>query len=214
MIIFHVMTKNPVYIHPDASLTEVRSLMDKEKVSHLPVLDKDNTLVGIVTREDLIKASPSDATTLDMYEISYLLTKMKVSEIMVKKVITVDENEVVEEAARIMADKDIGCLPVMKGALLVGIITDSDLFHVFINAFGARHRGVRVTMNMGEHPGQIAAISKAIAEEGGNIVALVTAEGEDVAHRRVTLKVEGLSAAGMETIIKSISDVSLEDIRE
>jgi len=203
-----------VYVHPDASVTEVRSLMDKEKVSHLPVLDKNNTLAGIVTREDLIKASPSDATTLDMYEISYLLIKMKVSEIMVKKVITVNENEVVEEAARIMADKGIGCLPVMKGSLLVGIITDTDLFHVFINAFGARHKGVRVTMNMGEHPGQIATISKAIAEQGGNIVALVTAEGEDVAHRRVTLKVEGLSAAGMETIIKNISDVSLEDIRE
>jgi len=214
MIISNVMTKNPLYVQPDASVTEMRSLMDKEKVSHLPVLDKNNTLVGIVTREDLIKASPSDATTLDMYEISYLLIKMKVSEIMVKKVITVDENEVVEEAARIMADKGIGCLPVMKGSLLVGIITDTDLFHVFINAFGARHRGVRITMNMGEHPGQIATISKAIAEEGGNIVALVTSEGEDVAHRRVTLKVEGLSAARMETIIKSMSDVSLEDIRE
>jgi len=214
MIISRVMTKNPVYVHPDASVTEVRSLMDREKISHLPVLDKNNTLTGIVTRKDLIKASPSGATTLDMYEISYLLTKMKIAEIMEKKVITVDENEVVEEAALLMADKNIGCLPVMRGSLLVGIITDTDLFHVFINAFGARHVGIRVTLNMGEHPGQIAAVTAAIAEKNGNIVAMVTAEGDDVAHRRITLKIEGLSKAAMETIVKGMKDVSLEDIRE
>jgi acetoin utilization protein AcuB len=208
------MTKNPVYVHPDASITETRSLMDREKVGHLPVLDYNSALVGIVTKEDLFKASPSEATTLDMYEISYLLSKMKVQEIMEKKVITVDENEVVEEAARIMADKSIGCLPVMRGSLLVGIITDSDLFHVFVNAFGARHAGVRATISMGEHPGELAQISGAIAEKGGNIVSFVTTEGDDVAHRRGTIKIEGLSRDEIEAIMKSIPDVTVEDIRD
>jgi acetoin utilization protein AcuB len=188
--------------------------MDREKVGHLPVLDYNSALAGIVTKEDLFKASPSEATTLDMYEISYLLSKMKVQEIMVKKVITVDENEVVEEAARIMADKSIGCLPVMRGSLLVGIITDTDLFHVFVNAFGARHAGVRTTISMGEHPGELAQISGAIAEKGGNIVSCVTTEGDDVAHRRGTIKVEGLSKSEMEAIMKSIPDVVVEDIRD
>jgi acetoin utilization protein AcuB len=214
MIVSRVMSKNPLYVHPEASVTETRSIMDKEKVGHLPVLDKNNTLVGMVTREDLLKASPSEATTLDMYEISYLLSKMKVQEIMVKKVITVDENEIVEEAARIMADKGIGCLPVMRGSLLVGIITDTDLFQAFVNAFGARHPGVRAALNMGEHPGQLAKISGAIAEKGGNIIALVTSDGDDVAHRRSTFKVEGLSKGEVEAIIKSLPDVVLEDIRE
>lgn len=214
MLISRVMTKNPVYVHPDISVIEVRSFMDKEKVTHLPVLDKNNNLAGIVTKVDLLKAGPSEATSLDMFEISYLLTKMKVSEIMIKKVITVDENEVIEEAARIMADKSIGCLPVMRGSLLVGIITDSDLFHVFINAFGARHKGVRVIVSMGEQPGQIARISGAIAEKNGNIVSMVTAEGDDVAHRRATIKVTGISKTEMETIFRNLSDVVLEDIRE
>ncbi|MDR1507790.1 MAG: CBS and ACT domain-containing protein [Treponema sp.] len=214
MIISRVMTKNPVYVHPGASITETRALMDREKVAHLPVLDYNSMLAGIVTKQDLFKASPSEATSLDMYEISYLLSKMKVQEIMVKKVITVAENEVVEEAARIMADKNIGCLPVMRGTLLVGIITDTDLFRVFVNAFGARHAGVRITLSMGEYPGEIARISGAIAAKGGNIVSLVTTEGDDVAHRRCTIKVEGPSRSELEAALKDIASVVVEDIRE
>ncbi|MDR2079958.1 MAG: CBS domain-containing protein, partial [Treponema sp.] len=121
---------------------------------------------------------------------------------------------VVEEAARIMADKNIGCLPVMRGSLLVGIITDTDLFHVFVNAFGARHQGVRITLNMGEHPGQIAKLTGAIAERGGNIVAFVTSEGDDLSHRRGTLKIEGLSRDEVEAIVRQVPETDLEDIRE
>jgi acetoin utilization protein AcuB len=149
-----------------------------------------------------------------MYEISYLLTTIKVSKIMIKNVITVNENEVVEEAARIMADKNIGCLPVMKDSLLVGIITDSDLFRVFTNAFGARHKGVRFVISLGEHPGQIAKVTGAVAAQNGNIVSLVTTEGDDTAHRRVTMKVEGITKQQAEAIIKNFPDVTLEDIRD
>ncbi|MDR1277478.1 MAG: CBS domain-containing protein, partial [Treponema sp.] len=98
MIISRVMTKNPIFVHPDMPVTEARSLMEREQIGHLPVLDKNNRLAGIVTKKDLLKAGPSPATSLDMYEISYLLSKLKVEKIMEKKVITVDENEVVEEA--------------------------------------------------------------------------------------------------------------------
>jgi len=214
MIVSRVMTKNPVFIHPDMSINEVRSLMAKEKVGHLPVLDKENKLVGLVTKEDLIKAGPSAATSLDMYEISYLLSKMTVKEVMVKPVLTVAENEVVEEAARIMADNSIGCLPVMRGSLLVGIITDTDLFHALINAFGARHHGVRVTCIIQEKPGQIAKITEAIAEKGGNIVAIVTSEGDDLSKRRITVKMTGISRPDLENALRSFGDVEVEDIRE
>jgi acetoin utilization protein AcuB len=208
------MTKNPVFIHPEMSVNEVRSVMDKEKISHLPVLDKSDKLVGIVTQKDLIKAGPSPATTLDIYEISYLLSKLKVEKVMEKHVITVDENELVEEAARIMADKHIGCLPVMKGSLLVGIITDTDLFHVFINAFGARKSGVRITINIPDRIGQLAKIAGAIAEKGGNILSYIFSEGDDSAHTRSTLKISGLSRSDVETIIASLPGVELEDLRE
>jgi acetoin utilization protein AcuB len=208
------MTKNPIFIHPDFSVNDTRALMDKEKINHLPVLDKNDNMVGLIARKDMIKAGPSPATTLDIYEISYLLSKLKIEKIMERHVITVDENEVVEEAARIMADKGIGCLPVMKGPLLVGIITDTDLFRVFINAFGARHPGVRIVFNMSEKPGQLAKLTGAIAERGGNIVSFISSEGDDLAHRRGTLRITGLSRSEVESALKGISTMELEDIRD
>jgi acetoin utilization protein AcuB len=113
-----------------------------------------------------------------------------------------------------MADNKIGCLPVMRGKLLVGIITDTDLFHVFLNAFGARHHGVRVTCSMAEKPGQLARLSQAIAEKGGNLVAFVSSDGDDLSMRRATLKVAGISLADLEAVVRSFSDIELEDIRE
>jgi acetoin utilization protein AcuB len=208
------MTKNPVCARPDMSVNEVRELMDREKIKRMPVLDKSDTLKGIITRKDLIKAGPSPATTLDIYEISYLLSKLKVEKVMQKDVITVDENEVVEEAARVMADNDIGCLPVMRGSLLVGIITDTDLLRVFVKAFGARKNGVRVTILIVERPGELAKISGAIAEKGGNIFSYVSAEGDEPKHSRCTMKISGLSLLAVEFLFKSIPEVVIEDLRE
>jgi len=214
MKVSKIMTRNPVFTHPDLSLTDARSLMDREKIGHIPVLNKNNELVGVITKADLIKAGPSAATTLDVYEISYLLSKLTVEKVMEKKVITVQENEVVEEAARIMADNGVGCLPVLNGSLLTGIITDTDIFHFFINAYGARHKGIRITINLKDELGQFAAFASALAARRGNIVAFVTSEGDDVAHRRATLKITGISRAAVEEAAGAVDGLEIEDIRE
>lgn len=212
MIISSIMRKNPIFIRPDTSLTDAKALMVKENIGKLPVLDKDDRLVGLVTKKDLEHAEPSEATTLDMYEISYLLSKLKVEKIMIKNVITVQENEVIEEAARIMADNDIGCLPVMRNNLMVGIITESDLFEAFVDMFGARYKGVRVTLTLAEKPGQLAIFTKAIADKGGNIVSLVTTEGDNLSKRRFTCKVSGLDMDDVKTAAEGNGAV-IEDIR-
>ena len=212
MIVANVMTKNPVFVSPEMSVNDARALMTREKISKLPVLDKNNRLVGIITKKDLIKAGPSAATTLDMYEISYLLSKLKVEKVMEKNVLTVQQSEVVEEAARIMADSSVGCLPVMKGDLLVGIITETDLFRSFINMFGARHEGVRATFQLEEKPGMLANLSKAIAEKNGNIVAMITFEGDDMSKKRCTCKASGINKEIMEEILKATA-AEIEDIR-
>jgi len=214
MLISKIMTRNPIYVTPELSLTDARAKMDREEIGHLPVLNKNNDLVGLITRADLLKASPSLATSLDVFEINYLLAKLTVEKAMVRNVITVQEDEIVEKAAKIMADRYIGSLPVMNGTLLVGIVTDTDIFRFFVNAFGARHKGVRITINAKEQPGQIAALAGAVAKEGGNIVALMTSEGDDVAHRRATFKITGLGLAAVEVIAKGLESVEIEDLRE
>ena len=213
MIVSDLMSKNPICTTPDTSVTDARALMTKEKVNKLPVLDRDSRLVGILTKNDLARAAPSAATTLDMYEMGYLLSKLKVEKVMTKNPVTVQDDEVIEEAARIMADKDIGCLPVMKDDLLVGIVTESDLFHKFIEMFGARHHGVRAMIEVDEKPGELAKVTNGIASIGGNIVSTVTSEGASVATRRVTCKVANTTLAALRAELEK-ANIAILDIRE
>ena len=212
MLVRNVMTKNPVTISCDKSVPEAKELMRVNNINKLPVVDKSGALVGIITRNDLVKASPSDATTLDMFELSYLLNKMTVEKVMVKKVKTVSPEETVEEAARLMDDYNIGCMPVLQGDLVVGIITESDLFRAFIDMFGTRHAGVRATFVMGDEPGNLSVFTKRLAELGGNIVSLVTAESADAGKRTVTMRVTGVEKSAMEQLVKS-SGCELQDLR-
>jgi acetoin utilization protein AcuB len=120
------MTKRPITITEDTGIDKALELMHSEKVRRLPVLNKHGQLVGIVSELDLLKASPSQATSLSIYELPYLLSKIKMRDIMTKDVVTVTEDMPLEEAALIMAENKIGGLPVMRGDKLVGIITETD----------------------------------------------------------------------------------------
>lgn len=212
MIVAKVMTKKPRFVRPQTSVNDVRELMSKEKIGKLPVLDDNDRIVGIITKKDLMQSSPSSGTTLDMYEISYLLSKLKAEKIMTKPVVTIQETEVVEEAAKIMADKEIGCLPVLKGSLLVGIITESDLFRTFVEFFGARYSGVRAVFCLDEKPGQLAKFTDKIAKASGNIVSIVTADCENNERRQCTVKVSGISEKVMVEILRDL-DAEIEDLR-
>ena len=212
MFVKDVMKKNPVTVSADASVLEAKKIMGKNNVNKLPVLDKNGALAGIITKNDLLKASPSDATTLDVFEMGYLLSKLTVEKIMVKKVTVVSENETVEESARLMDDYDIGCLPVMRDKLLVGIVTESDLFKAFIGMFGTRHAGVRATFTMKDEPGVLSRFTETLAAKNGNIVSLVTTDVEDAGLRKVTLRVTGLSKDDFKNMFDS-SFGELEDVR-
>ncbi|HON13240.1 MAG TPA: CBS and ACT domain-containing protein [Treponema sp.] len=207
------MTKNPVTVTPDISVPEAQAIMRREKIRRLPVLDKQGKLVGIVTSLDLIHASPSPATSLDMYELHYLLSKLKVEAVMTKNVITVTEDLPIEEAARIMADNNISGLPVMRNNILVGIITESDLFKLFIELFGARHKGVRLTVLLPERKGELADVAGAIAKIGGNIISLATFEGEDPTNSYCTLKVESVDKTSLVQAVTPLVE-RIVDIRE
>ena len=211
MLVKERMTRNPIFIRPDTPVTEAQALMKREKIHHLPVLDKDEKLVGIVTEKDLLYASPSVATTLSVYEMTSLLAKLKVEKVMSREVISIAEDVPLEEAARIMADRGIGGLPIVRGKAVVGIITESDLFRIFIELFGARQKGIRATMTMSNEKGTLAKITAAVSGTGGNIIALGTYLGEDPSTGRCTIKIDGLSrdkvVAALTPLVRSVDDL-------
>ncbi len=211
MLVKERMTRNPLSIKPDTGVSEAQTMMKREKIHHLPVLDKDEKLVGIVTEKDLLYASPSVATTLSVYEMTSLLAKLHVDKVMTRDVVTITEDVPLEEAARIMADRRIGGLPIMRGPTLVGMITESDLFRIFIELFGARQRGVRVSLTMPNEKGELARIAAAVAGAGGNIIALGTFLGDDPGSGRCTLKVDGVTreklVAALTAVVRSVDDV-------
>ena len=207
------MTRNPITITPDVTVPEAQAIMRREKIQRLPVLDNNKRLVGIVTSLDLIHASPSPATSLDIYEMHYLLSKLKVEKVMTRQVITVTEDLPIEEAARIMADNKISGLPVMRGDILVGIITESDLFKIFIELFGARHRGIRLTLLLPEKKGELAKVANAITKCGGNIVSFAVFEGEDPTNGYCTVKVSGVDKDALLAAITPVVE-KIVDVRE
>ncbi len=211
MLVGERMSRHPITVKQDIGIDEALKIMRDEKVRRLPVVNRRGLLVGIVSEKDLLLASPSPATSLSIHELHYLLSRMKVAEVMTKEVITVTEYTSLEEAACIMVDNKIGGLPVMRDGKLVGIITETDLFKIFIELLGAREGGVRITMLVPEQPGVLAQITGEIAGMGGNIVALGTFLGQDPTNRLITIKVadtdEKKLVATMEAIGMELVDV-------
>jgi acetoin utilization protein AcuB len=132
MLVGERMTKDPIVIRDDIPIDKALKIMRDNKVRRLPVLNDKGALVGIVSERDLLFASPSPVTSLSIYEIHYLMSRVKVADVMTAEVITVTEDTPLQEAARIMVDNRIGGLPVERKGELVGIITETDLFKIFV----------------------------------------------------------------------------------
>ncbi len=212
MLVGDRMSHPVITVPVDMPVVDALNLMRVEHIRRAPVVDKNGKLVGIVSDKDLLNASPSAATTLSVWEINYLLSKITVKEVMTKDVITVTEDTPIEEAARIMADNKIGGLPVMRGDKIVGIITETDLFKILLEMMGARVPGVRVAILVPNVKGELAQLTKAIAEAGGNIISLGTFAGEDPSTALLTIKLSGLSEEEVKEALKDLVE-EFEDIR-
>jgi len=191
MLIKKRMSSPVVTVEPSLPIMQALDLMKKKRIRRLPVV-KDGKMIGIVSEGDLLNASPSDATSLSVWELNYLLGKITVDEIMSKNVITVGEDTPIEEAAYLMDENKIGGLPVMSNGDLVGLITETDLFRIFLELMSARQEGVRVTALVQNRPGELDVLTHAIAEAGGDFLSMGTFSGESSANRTVTFKVRNL----------------------
>lgn len=213
MLVRDRMSRHPITVRPDVPIHEALQIMRREKIRRLPVLDENDRLVGIVAEKDLLYASPSSAKALNVYELQYLLSKLTVGDVMTRNVITTTEFTPLEEAAKVMVDNKIGALPVMRGDKLVGIITETDVFKVFLELLGAREKGLRLTLLVPEAQGVLASLTGTIAELGGNIIALGTFKGEDPTNRIVTVKVEDVDKDKLLNAIRSLV-LEVLDVRE
>ena len=209
MLVGNRMSRNPVITRPETTVPKALAVMRGSNVRRLPVVNDKGKLVGIVSLLDLLRASPSPVTSLDQWELHYLLEKLKVDEVMTRDVVTVTEDTPIEEAGRLMVDKKISGLPVLRDGELVGIITESDLFKILLELFGAGQPGVRLTVKMPLVRGGMAKLSTAVAERGGRFVAF----GESMDQGVVTFKVSDIRRDELiETIEPMVT--SILDVRE
>jgi acetoin utilization protein AcuB len=191
MLVRDRMTSDPITVAPDTTFPEAYRIIEEKGIHHLPVVDRRGKLIGIVARADLLQAAPSSATALSVYEVNYLLAHLKVQEVM-SQPITVPEDTPLEEAARLLVEKDIGCLPVMRGEKLVGVITETDIFKAFVEILGSGESVLRVTLRVPDVPGELARMTGVIADMGGNLFAVAAFRGEDPEHVYITFRLRGV----------------------
>jgi len=186
------MTSDPVVITTDTSLKEALEIVRSKPFRHLPVLDENGKLVGIVTEKSLVYASPTSTTALSVFEVDYILSRTKVGQIIQGSVVTVGPDWPIEEAARVMVDRRIGCLPVVEDDKLIGIISDTDIFRVFVEGLGGGHPSLRITVVVPEKVGSLARITSRVVALGGNIYSLGIFWGERPEDRVIVFRLEGV----------------------
>lgn len=188
MLVGDRMATDVVTVTPETSLREAWVLMRRRHIRRLPVVDRAQ-VVGIITWTDLMRAQPSDATTLSRWEIPALLEKAQVHEVMTRQVHVITPETPLEEAAAVMRDHKIGGLPVVRNGALVGIITESDIFDAFIALLGARVPSYRITVDVDDSAAALPDITAAVRVLGLHLYSAATYPSEG-GRLRVVLRVE------------------------
>ena len=202
MIVAKRMMRNPVSVDENDSMKKAMDLLKERDIRHLPVLKDGEKLVGIVTERDIKQASPSPATALEIREIYYLLDKVKVRQIMTRRPYTISSTAPIEEAALIMREKKIGCLPVVDGGKLVGILTETDILDAFIEAMGVSGPGYRVELALPNRPGMLFEVLKLLKDFDANIVSVATAPHDEADRKVLILRIEAKNYKVLKAAIK------------
>jgi acetoin utilization protein AcuB len=189
MLVKNWMSKNVISVDVNDSMHDAMKLMKENKIRMLPVME-EGKLVGIITDRDIKRASASDATTLEIHELTYLMIRIKVMDIMNKKPITVRFDHTLEETAEVLLNNKISGVPVVgdKGGV-VGIITQTDLFRALISMTGIGKRGIQFAFQLEDRPGSIKEVCDIIREYGGRMVSILSSyEGVPEGYRKVYIR--------------------------
>lgn len=196
------MRRNPVFVDEGDSMKKAMDLLKEHEIRHLPVLKDGERLVGILSERDLKQASPSPATALEIREIYYLLDKVKVKQIMTRRPYTVSSSAPIEEAALIIREKKIGCLPVVDDGKLVGILTETDIIDAFIEGMGVNGPGYRIELVLQNRPGKLFELLKLLKDFDANVVSVATAAHEDPEKIINILRIEAKNYKVLKAAIK------------
>ena len=203
MIVAKRMMRNPVSVDENDSMKKAMDLLRDREIRHLPVLKGGDRLVGIVSERDIKQASPSPATALEIREIYYLLDKVKVRQIMTRRPYTISSTAPIEEAALIMREKKIGCLPVVEDGRLVGILTETDILDAFIESMGVSGPGYRVELALPNRPGMLFEVLSLLKDFSVNIVSVATAAHDDPEMKILILRIETKSYKLLKAALKN-----------
>jgi acetoin utilization protein AcuB len=175
MLVKNWMTADVITVREDTPMLKARVIMKEKKIRCLPVVNNKGMLVGIVTDRDLKAASPSQATSLDVYELNYLISTIDVKSLMTKDVVFVRPDEAIEFAAILMLENKISSLPVINNSdSLAGIITQTDIFKALINITGVYTSGIAFALSLEDRPGAIREAADVIRSHGGRIVSILS----------------------------------------
>ena len=192
------MTTNVFTVTGDTVISKAVDIMAKNHFHRLPVTDENGGLIGLVTGGLVEESSGSKSTSLSIYELNYLLSRTKVSDIMIKDVKTVKPDLFIEEASQIMIDNEIAVLPVVdEGNKVIGIITEKDIFQAFNDLLGYHHTGTKFVIACEDHPGFLIGITKCFAENNANLESLAVYHSEE---------------RGTELVIKATGEISVENM--
>jgi acetoin utilization protein AcuB len=209
MLVKDWMTTVVATLEVGDSMQDASRLMKEKNVRMLPVMDKGH-LVGVVTDRDLKRASASDATTLEIHELLYLISKIRVKDIMSKNIITVPLDYTIEETAEILLKHKISGAPVVDHAgRLLGIITQTDIFKVILSLTGIRQQGILFAFCLQDRAGSIKEVADIIREYGGRMASILTSyEGAPEGQRLVYLRMYGVVREKLPALMESLRSKS------
>ncbi len=208
MLIRDWMTTDVITATPETSMLKVSKMMKEYDIRRVPVVDAQNKVVGIVSDRDVKDASPSKATTLDMHELYYLLSEIKVRDIMTPDPVTVEVRDTVERVALLMEERAIGGLPVVDDeGSLAGIITDHDVFKVLVQITGVRHGGVQVALAVEDLPGVMRPIFDLLREYDASLISMLSSDSKRGGNRReVFLRIRPMERAEENRLVEALRE--------
>jgi acetoin utilization protein AcuB len=193
MLVKNWMSKPAITIDENESMNDAIKLLKNHDIKMLPVMRKGN-LIGVITDRDLKRASASDATSLEIHELLYLLSNIKIKNIMTKDPVTVPPDYTIEETAEILLKHKISGVPVVDDyGIVVGVITQNDLFRIIMSLTGVEKKGIQFGVEVEDRPGSIKEVTDIIREYGGRMASILTSyDMAPEGFRRVYIRMHGI----------------------